>query len=457
MRKIILSILIMVSAMAGAQTTCNIGWTTTWGTSPEFTGQGDMPKSTLAGKTIREVIRPSIGGDTIRLRLSNFHSTEPVEIKQIYIAWSVDTVVKDAKTGRIITDNGSTPYIYKDYAAFLTFAGQRHVTIAAGANATSDAIPFRVRPMRNLAITITYGGMVPEHATSHRGSRTTTYIAAEEAGPADSLVVVEKTDHWYNILSLDVRSCRQAVAVLGNSITDGRGTTTNAQNRWTDMMATALAGKQGDCCGNHNVCESRPRHCANETAKCTSDQPAECGKGPKNSGIEPTDGVIEPEYGVINLGIGGNCVLEGGISDPLLKRYRDEMAFHSGIKKLIIFEGTNDIGTSKLSPDSLAERLADAYRQITDYARAKGIKVYVATITPTKGNAWFSKNHEKARQRINSWIRKTYRNTLIDFDKLVRDPKDPEKLRDEYSEDWLHLNAEGYRVMGEYAAGIIGR
>ena len=75
MRKIILSILIMVSAMAGAQTTCNMGWTTTWGTSPEFTGQGDMPKSTLAGKTIREVIRPSIGGDTIRLRLSNFHST----------------------------------------------------------------------------------------------------------------------------------------------------------------------------------------------------------------------------------------------------------------------------------------------------------------------------------------------------------------------------------------------
>lgn len=71
------------------------------------------------------------------------------------------------------------------------------------------------------------------------------------------------------------------------------------------------------------------------------------------------------------------------------------MAFHSGIKKLIIFEGTNDIGTSKLSPDSLAERLADAYRQITDYARAKGIEVYVATITPTKGNAWFSKNHEK--------------------------------------------------------------
>lgn len=131
--------------------------------------QGDMPKSTLAGKTIREVIRPSIGGDTIRLRLSNFHSTEPVEIKQIYIAWSVDTVVKDAKTGRIITDNGSTPYIYKDHAAFLTFAGQLHVTIAAGANVTSDAIPFRVRPMRNLAITITYGGMVPEHATSHQG------------------------------------------------------------------------------------------------------------------------------------------------------------------------------------------------------------------------------------------------------------------------------------------------
>ena len=422
MRLFIICISMILALAANAQSNGNGAWTTSWGTSPEYTGESDMPRSPLKGKTIRQVIRPSIGGDTIRLALSNFHSDEPVEIKGAYISLSVDTLVRDKQTGKIISHNGSTPWIGKGTTRFLTFNGSRAVTIAPRSNITSDPIAFTVVPCRNIAITINYGEKVPLHATSHRGSRTTSYIADGTVGPADSLNVIERLEHWYNILSLDVKRGAPVIAVLGNSITDGRGTTTNAQNRWTDYMGAEL-----NCHGMKQVSKKGNRDTA--ASGC----------------------------GIINLGIGGNCVLEGGISEPLIKRYRDELDFHAGITHIIIYEGTNDIGTSQLKPESLALRLTEAYKEIITYAHSRGVKVFMATITPTKGNNWYSPSHEKARQMVNEWIRKGEGfEGIIDFDKLVRDPKDSEKLRAEYSEDWLHLNPAGYEAMGKYAARIIG-
>ena len=300
------------------QSAVNSVWSTTWGTSPEFTGQNDMPKATLAGKTIRQIIRPSFGGDTIRMRLSNFHSDEPVEIESIYVAWSTDTTVRDNKTGDIISRNGSTPWINSKTTKYLTFNGSRSVTIGARKNVTSDVLPFEVRPCRNLAITITYGEKEPEHATSHRGSRTTSYIADGSVGPDDSLIVAERVDHWYNILSLDIKGKTPVVAVLGNSITDGRGTTTNAQNRWTDQMATSLQSFDKE----DGACKSGCKSGGNKEKAC---------KGGCCHKMESKNG-----FGVINLGIGGNCVIDGGISQPLLQRYKDELSFHSGITHLII-------------------------------------------------------------------------------------------------------------------------
>lgn len=420
------------------QSAVNSVWSTTWGTSPEYTGQNDMPKATLAGKTIRQIIRPSFGGDTIRMRLSNFHSDEPVEIESIYVAWSTDTTVRDNKSGDIISRNGSTPWINSKTAKYLTFNGSRSVTIGARKNVTSDVLPFEVRSCRNLAITITYGEKVPEHATSHRGSRTTSYIADGSVGPDDSLIVAERTDHWYNILSLDIKGKAPVVAVLGNSITDGRGTTTNAQNRWTDQMATYLQSFDKE----DGACKSG---CKSGGSKGKACKGGCCHKMDNKNG-----------FGVINLGIGGNCVIDGGISQPLLQRYKDELSFHSGITHLIIYEGTNDIGTSPLAADTLAGRLIKAYKEIINYGHSKGMKVYMATITPTKGNGWYSTEHDKARQLVNNWIRQGNGfEGVIDFDKLVRDPQDEAKLKAEYSEDWLHLNPKGYEVMGKYAAGII--
>lgn len=217
----------------------------------------------------------------------------------------------------------------------------------------------------------------------------------------------EKVEHWYNISAIDVMANNvPVVAVLGNSITDGRGTTTNKQNRWTDFMSNSLNA--------------------------------------------------ESPYGVLNLGIGGNCVLRGGISQPGLQRFDRDILSQNGVTKLIIFEGTNDIGCSNGNSEQIAAELIEAYKTLAAKAKAKGIKVYGGTITPFKGNGWHSLFHEAARQTVNEWIRNSKDfDGIVDFDQLVRDPSDIHKLRSEYSSDWLHLNPSGYEVMGRYAAEII--
>ena len=220
-----------------------------------------------------------------------------------------------------------------------------------------------------------------------------------------SFVEGEKVDHWYNLSAIDVKTDVKTpvVAVLGNSITDGRGSTTNMQNRWTDFLSGALNA--------------------------------------------------EKPYGVLNLGIGGNCVVEGGLSEPAMKRFDRDILGQTGVDKLVIFEGTNDIGCCGGNYEHVADTLIACYKVLIAKAKAKGIKVYGATITPTKGNGWYSYWHEAMRQQVNEWIRKGgFFDEIIDFDELLRDPQDPQRLKEEYSDDWLHLNPKGYEAMGKFAA-----
>ena len=364
-------------------------FTGTWAAAAEWTGQGDMPRMSLAGNTLREVIQVSIGGEELQLQLSNEFSKEPVEISSVYVADASDSCDIDRKTVRE-----------------LSFGGQKGVTIAPGATAMSDNFAYRLRPRQRLAITICYGASVPVNMTSHRGSRTTSFIATGHTPAKKKFVAAEKLEHWYNIAQLNVRTGGgvKAVAVLGNSITDGRGSTTNMQNRWPDMMAAKL-----DCA-------------------------------------------------VLNLGIGGNCVVRGGLSEPAMKRFDRDVLGQKGVERLIIFQGTNDIGTSPHA-EKTAKELVEAYKTLVKKAHDAGIKkVYGATITAFKGNAWYSPYHEAARQEVNEWIRNSGTfDAVIDFDKLTRDPSDPGKLKKALTDDWLHLNAEGYRVMGEYAAQMLSQ
>jgi len=364
-------------------------WEGSWATAVEWTGQGDMPKESLSNRAIRQIIHVSAGGNTLRLQLSNVFGSSDTEIRSIYIA--------DATEGHFIDVKS---------AKYLTFDGKKNVTIPKGESLYSDEIAYNLKPLQLLSITINYGDKTPENATSHRGSRTTSYIINGESKPKSDFEASERVDHWYNIASIDIKTTQQfeVIAALGNSITDGRGTTTNKQNRWTDFLAESLEGK----------------------------------------------------VGVLNLGIGGNCVIKGGLSEPALKRFDRDILGQKGVSTLVIFEGVNDIGGAKNNSEECANNLIEAYREMISKAHSKGIKVYLATITPFKGNSYFTIFHEAARQYVNEWIRNNKDSDgIIDFDLIVRDPKDHAKLKEEFSDDYLHLNPKGYEAMGKYAADIL--
>ena len=367
-------------------------WTGTWAAAVEYTGKGDMPRITnLANTSVRQIVKVSIGGNKLVLQLSNEFGSAPVEVKSVYIADASDSCNINIKTSK-----------------YLTFNKKRKTVIPVGGVIDSDVLEYPLKPLQLLSITVCYGDRVPEHATSHRGSRTTSYIARGEVKPKSTFKAFEKLEHWYNICKINVLSTATAVAVLGNSITDGRGSITNKQNRWPDMMSEAL------------------------NAKC------------------PT--------GMLNLGIGGNCVVKGGLSEPALKRFDRDILGQSNVDRLIIFQGTNDIGTSLGQYEKVVEGMIRAYEELIAKAKKKGMKVYGGTITPFKGNGWYSYFHEAMRRTVNQWIRTSGKfDGIIDFDELTRDPLDKEKLREEYSEDGLHLNPAGYRAMGEYAAEILSR
>ena len=393
-RKKKLSLMIALLSLACTGLEAQNVWKGTWATAVEYTGKGDMPKESLSNRSCRQVVHVSFGGNEMRLKLSNEFSKEPVDIKSVYIA---------------DTDASANWEIKAKTVKYLKFNGKKNVTIAPGKAIYSDDLKFTLKAGQRLTITIDYGEQTPKHATSHRGSRTTSYIvnsSVRTAKPMDkSFVEGEKVDHWYNLSAIDVKTDVKTpvVAVLGNSITDGRGSTTNMQNRWTDFLSDALNA--------------------------------------------------EKPYGVLNLGIGGNCVVEGGISEPAMKRFDRDILGQTGVDKLVIFEGTNDIGCCGGNYEHVADTLVACYKVLIAKAKAKGIKVYGATITPTKGNGRYSYWHEAMRQQVNEWIRKSGSfDEIIDFDELVRDPQDPQRLKAEYSDDWLHLNPKGYEAMGNFAA-----
>ncbi len=387
-KKSILSIVILLATFCQNAWAQEV-WKGSWATAVEWTGQGDMPKESLSQRSCRQVVHVSFGGNSLRMKLSNEFGNAPVDILSVYIADALgDDWKVNAKTAR-----------------YLRFGGKKNISLAPGKSVLSDEMKYTLKSGQRLAITINYGEQTPEHATSHRGSRTTSYIIKGVSKPQTDFSESEKVDHWYNLSSIEVKTDKATpvVAILGNSITDGRGSTTNKQNRWTDFLSDALNA--------------------------------------------------EKPYGVLNLGIGGNCVVEGGLSEPAMKRFDRDILGQTGVDKLIIFEGTNDIGCSGKNYEHVADTLIACYKILVAKAKEKGIKVYGATITSTKGNGWYSFWHEAIRQTVNEWIRNSgVFDEVIDFDELTRDPQDPQRLRPEYSDDWLHLNPKGYEAMGKFAA-----
>ena len=366
-------------------------WVGTWSTAPQLVEPGNMPPSPgLTNNSLRQVVRVSIGGDTLRLKFSNEFSESPVTMKSVQIATSTGGSAIDVSTNKELKFNGSPAVI-----------------LNAGASVTSDPIAFKLTPRMDVAITICYG-QTSMTVTGHPGSRTTSYILAGNETIRTDFTGAVTTDHWYNINTIDVLapSTAACVAILGNSITDGRGSTTNMQNRWPDVFSESLL---------------------------------------KNSGTQ--------QVGVLNLGIGGNCVLSGGLGPTGVTRYERDILNQSGIRWAIIFEGVNDIGgvRSASAATSTANNLIAAYKQMIAKAHAKNIRIYGATILPFKGNGYYNEYSELCRNTVNKWIRtKGNYDEYIDFDKVMQNPQDPTKLLlPAYQNDGLHPDASGYKIMGE--------
>jgi lysophospholipase L1-like esterase len=364
-------------------------WVGTWTTAMQLVEPHNLaPEPGLSGNSIREIVQVSVGGDKIRVKFSNEHGKSPLNIKAVEIA--------------VATSSGSSADIKVGTMKSLKFKGKAGVTIEAGKMVASDAIDFKLRNRENVAITIHYGECDNKIVTGHPGSRTTSYLVE---GNGSDFSKAKKTNHWYTICGIDVVGNKntRAVAILGNSITDGRGSTTNMQDRWPDNLSRALL-----------------------------------------------DNAKTKDVAMLNLGIGGNCVLRGGLGPTGSSRFTRDIMQQEGVKYVIIFEGINDLGSCR-NGEQTANALIEAYKKMIVEAHAKGIKVYGGTITPFKGNKYHTPDHEAARTKVNTWIRTSGAfDAVIDFDKMIRDSANPEALQSKYlyENDWLHPNAEGYKTMG---------
>lgn len=374
-------------------------WVGTWATAPQTVVKSFMPyNNCMTNRSVRQVVKVSIGGDVIRLKLSNIYSMQPVEIRSIYIAHAKDSSDIDAKT-----------------AQYFKFGNSYKTVIPAGKQIVSDALKFNLRNLERVAITINYTS-APEIPTVHMGSRTTSYIMKGVTNAHSNFAKAFRENHWYNISGIDVYTMSNnmsAIAIIGNSITDGKCSTDNAQNRWPDVMSEMLQLK-------HKI----------------------------------------TNQGVLNLGIGNNRVtVPGGFGALAKERFDRDILMQSGVKKVVIFEGVNDIGAARSgSSETVARKIIESIQGMMKKAKARKMKVYLGTITPFKGAGYYTHFHEAARLYVNDWIRSQAKDVdgILDFAKLLQDPNDDRRMKREYaSNDWLHPNPTGYKAMGIYAADII--
>lgn len=375
-------------------------WVSSWGASQQIPEpQNALPTEDLTDATIRQIFHLSVGGPALRVHLSNAFGTEDLHIKSVHIARPL------SPASEAIDPASDHP---------LTFAGSSEAVIPPGAELISDPIAFPAAPLSDVAVTY-YLFAPPLRQTGHPGSRATSYYAHGNRVSAANLPDAKHIDHWYQVSEIDVQapSTAASIVVLGDSITDGHGATTNGNDRWTDVLARRL-----------------------------QDSPA------------------TRNIAVSNQGIGGNHLLIDGLGPNALARFDRDVLAPAGVRWLIVFEGVNDLGglareheVPAAAHAAMVQQVIAAYQQIIDRAHAHGLHVFGATITPYAGSGYYHPGpmSEADRQAVNKWIRTTGNfDAVIDFDAVVRDPQHPDRLLPAYDcGDHLHPSAAGYKAMGD--------
>lgn len=351
----------------------------------------------LPDSTLRQTIRVSAGARRIRLRISNAFGGTELGVGRVCVA-----LPGGGRTGVSSIEAGTSRTV--------TFTGRPGVVVAAGSHAVSDPVDFPVEVAASVTVTmyLTTGQPAGAGVTAHPGSRTTSYLTGGDHVAALRLPRAVSVDHWYFLGALEACSAATAAVILGDSLTDGRGSTTNGNDRWPDQLLDLMRSR-GDA------------------------------------------GAIA----LLNQGIGGNRLLRDGLGPSVLARLNRDALAITGVKWLVVFAGVNDIGTADATDAAqrrVAAELCTAYERVAATAHAAGIGVYGATLTPFGGSEPYddpAEHREAARQAVNAWIRDASRfDAVLDFDQAARDPGTPRRLRPSLdSGDHLHLNPAGYRAL----------
>jgi lysophospholipase L1-like esterase len=390
--------------VANARSSCGRDWVTVWGSMPQLTETANLPPApfTKSGvvfenATIRQTVKVSLDADKLRLQISNAFGGSDLPITAVTLA------LPSNQTAGIRS-------IQADTVKKLTFSGSESFIVPNGASVLSDTIEFPVEAQSLLSVSIyLQRGQTTNLITSHPGSRTTSWFLAGNHVDSADLEGAASADHWYLVNSIEAQlgGGASAIAFVGDSITDGRGSTVNGNDRWPDRL---LARMQN------------------------------------TTGLE--------NIAILNVAAGGNRILADGLGPNALGRIDRDVIGHTSICYAIVFEGVNDIGTAPTDTASQArvgDRIIEAYEQMIMRMQRHGILVFGGTITPMTGpgQAYGHPNREVTRQRMNEWIRTSGKfDAVIDFDEAVRDPGNHEILLEKYDTgDHLHLNAVGYEAM----------
>lgn len=346
-------------------------------------------------QTLRQIVHTSIGGQRVRVVLSNAYGTAALTIGAAHVA---------------VRENDSSIQAAAGHA--LTFSGRPGITIPANALVYSDPVNLTVPQMADLAIDLYLPGTTdtPAPLTMHNGAFQTNYVSetGNHVGKA-KLPVASTVQNWFIVHRVEVPAPAsvKGLVAFGDSITDGTRSTPDGNNRWPDQFERRL------------LSQTPPMRMA-----------------------------------VMNAGIAGNRVLSEGayaVGINALARFEHNALSQSGVTHIIVMEGINDIGNARTDVTPTAEDIIAGYKQMITQAHSKGLKIYGATLTPFYGAAYYTEVGEAKRQAVNEWIRSSKSfDAVVDFDAATRDPKDPKKLLPAYDAcDHLHPNDAGYKVMAD--------
>lgn len=367
-------------------------WAGSWAAAP-FAQTGGQQMPDFTGVTLRQIVHTSLAGTSLCIRFTNEFGQEPLEIDAAQVAISAGHSSIQPQTDHKITFNGKS-----------------RITIPAGSMVMSDTVPLAVPTSADLAISIYLPGQQISTATFHAQADQTAYLQKGNLVSSATLDASAEIGSWYFLKGVDVTpqtQNAQVIVTLGDSITDGVGSSPNANRRWPDVLADRL---------HSNAATSH--------------------------------------FGVLNEGIGANRLLREGTGPSALARFDRDVLAQSGVKYVIVLEGINDIGrlARKNDPQDAvsAEDIEFALQQLAMRAHDRNIKLIAATLTPYKGAGYYTEKGEEVRQSVNQWIRtNNILDGVIDFDKVVQDPANPGAFLPLYdSHDHLHPNDAGYRAMG---------